>query len=164
MWILARTKCRQEYRAEKNLNNQGFKCFLPTISIKRFIDNVWVEKKEVMFSGYLFINIAHLAHKMHKINNTYGVSRLLVDRVTGVPIVINNNVIKEVSEEAKEINGQGRIDKGDTVVVTKGKLSTFSGIFLEKCGKYRAKLLISLLNTEQELEVDLSDIQKVYLN
>ena len=82
MWILARTKCRQEYRAEKNLNNQGFKCFLPTISIKRFIDNVWVEKKEVMFSGYLFINIAHLTHKLHKINNTYELEYKKLDKCT----------------------------------------------------------------------------------
>ena len=164
MWILAKTKCRQEYRAEKNLNNQGFKCFLPTINIKKFVNNVWVEKKEVMFSGYLFINIAQLTHKMHKINNTYGISKLLVDRITGAPFVIKNSVIEEVSEESEEINDLSRIEKGDAVVVTKGRLSTFSGIFLEKCSKYRAKLLVSFLNSEQELEVDLSDIQKVYLN
>ncbi len=164
MWILAKTKCRQEHRAEKNLNNQGFKCFLPTMSIKKFINSIWVEKKEIMFSGYLFINVSNLSHKIHKINNTYGISRLLVDRVTGVPFVINNSIIKKVSEGAADICEPSRIENGDNVVITKGKLSTLSGIFLEKCSKYRAKLLVNFLNSEQELVVDLSDIQKIYLN
>ncbi|MBT3549235.1 MAG: hypothetical protein HOI56_01790 [Gammaproteobacteria bacterium] len=164
MWILAKTKCRQEVRAEKNLNNQGFKCFLPTINVKKFINNVWTEKKEVMFSGYLFINIANLAHKMHKINNTYGISKLLIDKGTGSPYIINNSLIEEVSEEASRASDRDSIENGDAVVITNGKLSTFSGIFLEKCSKYRAKLLVTFLNSEQELVVDISDIQKVYLN
>ncbi len=162
MWIIAKTKSRQEYRAEKNLNNQGFKCFLPIINIKKFTNNIWVEKKEVMFSGYLFINIANSAHKTHKINNTYGISKLLVDMVTGNPFTVSNSLIKEVSDGALKASDQGKIGNGDAVVITKGNMSTFSGIFLEKCSKYRAKLLVKFLNSEQELMVNLSDIQKVY--
>ena len=162
VWILAKTKCRQEYRAEKNLNNQGFKCFLPIISIKKFIKNYWVDKTEIMFSGYLFINISNLSHKIHKINNTYGISRLLVDRETGAPYVISDNLIQEVSVGAEQISNKNEVRNGDAVIITKGKSSNLSGIFLEKCSKYRAKLLVSFLNSEQELIVDIADIQKVY--
>ena len=115
-----------------------------------------------MFSGYLFINISNLSHKIHKINNTYGISRLLVDRETGAPHVISDNLIQEVSAGANEISNKSKVKNGDAVIVTKGKSSNLSGVFLEQCSKYRAKLLVSFLNSEQELIVDIADIQKVY--
>lgn len=135
---------------------------MPVISIKKFIKNYWVDKNEIMFSGYLFINISNLSHKIHKINNTYGISRLLVDRETGAPHVISDNLIQEVSAGANEISNKSKVKNGDAVIVTKGKSSNLSGVFLEQCSKYRAKLLVSFLNSEQELIVDIADIQKVY--
>ena len=54
------------------------------------------------------------------------------------------------------------INQGDQVVVTKGQQSKLSGVFIEKCGKKRAKLLINILNRSKEVFVKLESIQKVY--
>ena len=59
-------------------------------------------------------------------------------------------------------NNVHNMNKGDNVVITQGKLSKLSGIFLEKCSKYRARLLLKILNKKQEVLVNLENIQKVY--
>ncbi len=162
MWILAKTKGNQEARAEKNLINQGFKCLLPYLKTKKFIHNRWVQSKEVMFSGYIFIDISKSDKNVHKINNTYGVSKLLINRDTGIPYILEDKYIDEIHKQFMKNNDVHNMNAGDSVVITQGKLSRFSGIFLEKCSKYRAKLLVSILSRKQEILVSMDDIQKVY--
>jgi len=161
MWVLTKTKPNQENRAKKNLINQGFKCFLPILNTKKFIKNTWVDFKEIMFSGYLFIKLGDNVRNLHKINNTYGVSKLLVNKNTGLPYTISKTDMDQINEVI-ENNNHAEMIAGDNVVITNGKLSKFSGVFLEKCSKYRAKLLVHLLNREQCVIVDLDDVQKIY--
>tara|TARA_B100001778_G_scaffold328918_1_gene329081 strand:+ start:1584 stop:2087 length:504 start_codon:yes stop_codon:yes gene_type:complete len=162
MWILAKTKGNQEIRAEKNLINQGFKCLLPFLYNKKFKNSAWVDHKEVMFSGYIFINISNSDSNIHRINNTYGISRLLINKETGIPFIVNHQVIQEMIDKMHDNNNVHNMNKGDNVVITQGKLSKLSGIFLEKCSKYRARLLLKILNKKQEVLVNLENIQKVY--
>tara|TARA_B110000014_G_scaffold254353_1_gene234851 strand:- start:33 stop:518 length:486 start_codon:yes stop_codon:yes gene_type:complete len=161
MWVLTKTKPNQENRAKKNLINQGFKCFLPILNTKKFVKNTWVDFKEIMFSGYLFIKLGDNVRNLHKINNTYGVSKLLVNKNTGLPYTISKTDMDQINEVI-ENNNHAEMIAGDNVVITNGKLSKFSGVFLEKCSKYRAKLLVHLLNREQCVIVDLDDVQKIY--
>jgi len=162
MWVLAKTKGRQESRARKNLINQGFKCLLPYLYIKKYIKNSWIETREVMFSGYIFIKIDKSNKNMHKINNTYGVAKLLINRETGIPYVLKDEYIDEINTQLVENNDVHSVNVGDNVVITQGKLSKLSGIFMEKCSKYRAKLLVRLLSRKQEILVNMDNIQKVY--
>ena len=55
-----------------------------------------------------------------------------------------------------------KFKESENVVVTKGQQSQLSGIFIEKCSKKRAKLLINILNRSKEVFVKLESIQKVY--
>ena len=57
MWAIAQTKPKQEYKAERNLINQGFMCYLPTIIRKKYRNDAWVSQKEVFFSNYIFVNL-----------------------------------------------------------------------------------------------------------
>ena len=40
MWIVAQTKVRQERKAENNLKNQGFNCYLPVVITKKYAKNI----------------------------------------------------------------------------------------------------------------------------
>ena len=161
MWIVAKTRPNQEYRAELNLCNQGFECYIPEINSKKFVNNVWKDIKEKMFTGYLFIKLNKKIKNLHKINNTYGVSKLLMNIETGMPCVMKNDAMVKISKEIQKINNK-EIKQGDQVVITKGQQSKLSGIFIEKCSKKRAKLLINILNRSKEVFVKLESIQKVY--
>ena len=58
MWAVIETKPSQEKRAKFNLENQGFKVFLPYLSHRKYIKGTWQSHNEVMFKNYLFISIA----------------------------------------------------------------------------------------------------------
>ena len=79
MWIIAKTKSNQEKKANVNLINQGFTTYLPILKRKKFLKNQWVLSKSYLFSGYIFINKDDAHGKYQKINNTYGISRVLID-------------------------------------------------------------------------------------
>ena len=162
MWIVAQTKVRQEKKAENNLKNQGFNCYLPVIITKKYAKNIWVKTQEVLFSRYIFINFADYQHNISKINNTFGISKLLVNHETLTPYTIKDNYIDQIKSKINtnnpiEINN---LQKGDKIKITKGALSNLTGIFLEKCGNLRSKLFLSFLNQKCSIVVDNTDIKR----
>ena len=162
MWIVAQTKVRQEKKAENNLKNQGFNCYLPVIITKKYAKNIWVKTQEVLFSRYIFIKFADYQHNISKINNTFGISKLLVNRETLTPYTIKDNYIDQIKSKINtnnpiEINN---LQKGDKIKITKGALSNLTGIFLEKCGNLRSKLFLSFLNQKCSIVVDNTDIKR----
>ena len=164
MWIVAQTKVRQEKKAENNLKNQGFNCYLPVIITKKYAKNIWVKTQEVLFSRYIFIKFADYQHNISKINNTFGISKLLVNHETLTPYTIKDNYIDQIKSKINtnnpiEINN---LQKGDKIKITKGALSNLTGIFLEKCGNLRSKLFLSFLNQKCSIVVDNTDIKRQF--
>lgn len=155
--MVIKTKSGQEDKAHKNLINQKFKCFLPKLIRKCFKNNQWIERSEVMFTSYIFVKITKNYQNISKINNTYGVSRLLVDKSSGLPHLIDNQVISEISSNLMD----NSLKSGDKVVYTSGSLSLMNGIYKERCGKNRAKLLTKILNKYREIYVNNFELQKV---
>ena len=157
MWIVIKTKSGQEDKAHKNLENQEFRCFLPKILRKYFKNNQWIDRSEVMFTSYIFVKITKDYKNISKINNTYGVSKLLVDRSSGLPHVIDNSIISDIGNNLLDTN----LKSGDKVIYTKGSLSVMNGIYKEPCGKNRAKLFTKILNKYREISVNNLELQKV---
>ena len=163
MWAIAQTKPKQEYRAQINLNNQGFDCYLPVIQRQKFQGNAWVSCKEVYFSNYIFVFIDSHSSNLSKINNTFGISRLLVNKDLSIPYFLDQDYIdflkSHIDSKGIEINS---IHKGSKVFITKGKLSNLTAIFLEKSGDARSKILISLLNNQYITTVENNSIERVF--
>ena len=163
MWAIAQTKPKQEYRAQINLNNQGFDCYLPVIERQKFQRNAWVSCKEVYFSNYIFIFLDSLSSNLSKINNTFGISRLLVNKDLSIPYLLDQDYIDFLKHniDNKGIENNG-IREGSKVYITKGKLSNFTAIFLEKSSNARSKILISLLNNEYVTTVENNSIERIF--
>jgi len=159
MWILAQTKSKREKTAEINIKNQGFKVFLPTINIRKYSNSVWKDAIELLFPGYIFINIKDNEEKIGSLSYTTGVFKLLIDRVTGSPYIIKQSLIDNIYKN-NQLNISS-LKKGSKVNFTKG-ISVLSGIFIEKKGSKRASILINILNELREVVVDYDDIQPTY--
>jgi len=163
MWAVAQTKPKQECRAQVNLNNQGFTCYLPIIKRQKFQRNAWVLCKEVYFPNYIFVFLDPENSNLSKINNTFGISRLLINKDLSSPYFLDQDYIDllkhSIDNKGLEING---ITKGSKVSITNGKLSNFTAIFLEKSGEARSKVLISLLNNEYITTVESNAIERVF--
>ena len=164
MWIVAQTKVRQERKAENNLKNQGFNCYLPVVITKKYAKNIWIKTQEVLFSRYIFIKFNDYQHNISKINSTFGISRLLVNQETLTPYTIHDNYIDLLRSKIHKNNtiDINNLKKGDKVKVTKGALSNLTGIFLEKCGNLRSKLFLSLLNQKCSIVIDNTDIKRQF--
>ena len=159
MWILAQTKTKQEKIASKNIINQGFKTFLPEINRKKFKNAKWRDTSELLFPGYIFINIADKVTKIGPLSHTIGVFKLLVDKMTATPYVIDQSLIDNIIKiNTININ---TISKGSNIYVAKG-CTNLSGIFVEKKGTKRALILLKILSDYRETIVNYEDIQPAF--
>ena len=160
MWFIAKTKPNQEHRAEKNLINQGFECFLPSIKSKKLMNTQWIEKTEVLFTSYLFIKNDGLHRNIASINNTYGVSRLLASAESGIPHLMNDQIVRDIRDKCNNNIYINNLVRGDEVSCqTTG--AGLHGIFTEFCGKNRAKVLLKILNRSMEVVINRDLIQKI---
>ena len=163
MWLIAKTKPNQEKKAEFNLKNQGFNTYLPIIMRKRFYNNLWVDFSECLFSGYIFIDYLQSTNDLSKINNTFGISKLLTDHFSLKPYILSNQLIFDIKKRLNlKQSGAGSPRKFDKVEIASGKNNSLSGIFLENISNKRSKILINMLNSNREVIVNREDIQTIY--
>ena len=75
-WILVYTKVKQEQRAKRNLENQGFEIFLPMIAFAKQNQTKSITLKP-MFPRYLFVHLDQCHDNWGPIRSTIGVSHLV---------------------------------------------------------------------------------------
>ena len=148
-WLLVYTKAKEEQRAKKNLENQGFEIFLPMIAVAKENQSKSITLK-AMFPGYLFVKINTELDKWNRIKSTRGVSHLVVfgQRLAEIP----NQVIAYLKSEAdkndvfrQKITTQ-EFQKGDKLVIEKGMFKDKEATFLAKKSKERVRILLRFVN------------------
>ena len=148
-WFLVYTKAREEERAQKNLENQGFKTFLPMIACEKISQPKSFSLKP-MFPRYLFTNFSVEKNNWFHIQSTRGVSHVITfgDKLTEVPDSVvdflktkvdDHNVIK-----LKVIRPV--FQKGDKLVIKQGVFQGKDATFLSMSGKERVRVLLSIMN------------------
>ena len=160
IWVLIYTKVKQEKRAKENLENQGFKTFLPMITSTKSV--VKYENLEIVFPRYLFTQINLKLDNWSTIKSTKGVDHIVLfgNEFTSVP----DNIIKSIKEKLNKRGiYQKKISKtnynpGDQLVIKEGVFSGIDAIFISSKSKDRVKLLLKLLKTSILADVAKSDI------
>ena len=161
-WYLVYAKAREEQRAQKNLENQGYETFLPMIASEKTKQPKSISL-EPMFPRYLFIKVNAERDNWTHIKSTRGVSRLVVfgHKLAEVPgqvvaflktRVDDNDIVRQkvTREEFK---------KGDKIIVKKGALKGKEATFLsKKTGKERVRILLKLMNELIIAEVPGNDV------
>ena len=160
-WLLVYTKAKEEQRAKKNLENQGFEIFLPMIAFAKLNQSKPTTLK-AMFPRYLFVKINTELDKWTRIKSTRGVSHLVVfgQRLAA----ISDQVIAYLKSGADENDifrqniTRKEFQKGDTLVIEKGVFKNIEAIFLAKKSKERVRLLLRFVNHQITADVPASDI------
>ena len=144
-WYLIKTKPRQEKRAIKNLENQGYEVFCPIAKINNQL--------VVLFPGYLFVQLNDKTQNWSPINSTKGVSHFVKFGLNFAKVPAS--VIKFIktnqhitTEKFKNLN---KFKSGDKIQISDGAFKNCVAIF--KCYKpdERVILLMNLLGNEQSL-------------
>lgn len=156
-WYAVATKARDEAVAKTNLERQGYRVFLPTISLKKRRGSRWVSVIEPLFPGYLFVSLVLGSDDPAPIRSTFGCIGLVRfgQAHTPVPstlIAALQDTPDGVAEAASPFN------QGDKVRLVAGPFAGIEAIFDMPRGEDRALVLLELLGKVQRLTVNQDDL------
>ena len=147
-WYVVKTKPRQENRALLNLRNQNFDVILPLI--KTSINC------EPLFPSYIFVSFDIKENIWSKINNSYGVSKLL--SLNGIPKQLDNNFIyhlKQIIDESGFVKRSlFQIRTNMNVQINDGPFKGFFANVIKKVSDERVKLMIDFFQRKTAIIVN----------
>jgi transcriptional antiterminator RfaH len=159
-WFLLQFKSNSHHLAAKNLNRQGFETFLPlhdTTSrrLSRFINTT-----TPLFPGYMFIKFDRAEPGWHKINSTYGVSRLITFNsiLKSIPASFVNNLIKRGDVSGKLLPIK-KLNKGDQIKILKGPFVNFIATVETYETDQRIWILMDLMNRKSKILTQADAVQ-----
>ena len=159
-WLCVMCKTQQEFTAEDNLKRQGFTVYLPTTRNKSRKQGRVTTDIKAMFPGYLFIE-ADLEHQdLSVIRSTLGCIAFLRHGVR--PALVPSQVLASIKEAEDVLHGRFEINQGFTpgnkYELMEQGFNGHTATFLALDGKDRARVLVTLLNSEHEVKIPISSL------
>ena len=125
-WLIIQIKPNCYNIANRNLERQGFETFVPKMRVTIKTNNKFLTKETYVFPGYIFVYFNPNEPFWKKINNTYGVLRVLT--FNKKPEEISNDMILQIKNrynlkkfESKSEN----LEKGDFIKMYTGPFADF---------------------------------------
>ena len=161
-WFILQFKSNSHHQATKNLNRQGFETFLPLHDTTSRKASRFVTTNQPLFPGYMFITFDRAETKWHKINNTYGVSRLVTFNsiLKPIPTTFVNNLMKRYDLSGKLLPIK-KLKKGDQVTVLKGPFANFIATVEKYEADQRIWILMDLMGRKTKLQTPLNTLQSL---
>ena len=152
-WFILQFKANSYHQATKNLTRQGFETFLPlhdttSRKLSRFINT-----SKPLFPGYMFIKFDRAESEWHKINSTYGVSRLITFNsiLKSIPTIFVDHLMKRYDLSGKLLPIQ-KLKKGDQVEVLKGPFANFIATVEKYEADQRIWILMDLMGRKTKIQ------------
>ncbi|MDB9892070.1 transcriptional activator RfaH [Amylibacter sp.] len=152
-WFILQFKPNSHHRAAKNLSQQGFKTFLPLHNTTSRKMSRFITTAQPLFPGYMFISFDRAESEWHKINSTYGVSRLVTfnSKLRPVPTTFIDNLMKRYDLSGKLLPIK-KLDKGDQVKVLKGPFANFIATVETHETDHRIWILMDLMGRKTKMQ------------
>lgn len=154
-WYVVKTKPNQEKRASLNLSNQNFKVISPFIRREKGY--------EPLFPSYIFVSFDINKSIWSKINNSYGVSKLL--SFNGMPKQLDKNFICHLKQI---IDKDGFVRKnffdlkiGTNVQISDGPFEGFFASVIKKVSNQRVKLMMDFFQQKTTIIVNVKNLLPV---
>ena len=145
-WYVINTLPHREFKAKRQLENQGFTVFFPqrlkTIRHARKFSNV----QAPFFPRYIFIELDLSFQRWRSVNGTFGVSSLVMqgDRPHPVPRGIVETMIASVDERAV-LRFERNLQKGTEVRLIAGPFAEQLGILDRLDDSGRIHVLLNIM-------------------
>jgi len=154
-WYLIKTRPKQEQRACENLENQGFRCFLPWFINERLDRGKRRQRQEPLFPGYLFIELSNTEQNWGTIRSTRGVQQLVA--FGGKPTPVPQQVVNFLQQQASVNNGpQKRLQPGEKLRITRGPFAQLEVVFQAFDGNDRVIVLLELMQKQHRVKIQLN--------
>ena len=125
-WYFIQFKRNSHHIAERNLNQQGFKTFLPLQDFTRKCGSKFLTTTRPLFPGYMFVGITSLRDPWYKINSTLGVVRLICQ--DGIPKRVPFEIVSGLLSRCDSFGRllpPTELRRGDSVEIKSGALANF---------------------------------------
>ena len=159
-WFILQFKPNAHHQAAKNLNRQGFETFLPLHDTTSRKLSRFVNTSRPLFPGYMFIKFDRAKSEWHKINNSYGVSRLITFNSILKPIptgFIDNLIMRyDLSGKLRPIQ---KLKKGNQVKVLKGPFANFIATVEKYEDDQRIWVLMDLMGRKSKIQTEAESLQ-----
>ena len=152
-WFILQFKSNSHHQATKNLNRQGFETFLPLHDTTFRKSSRFINTVQPLFPGYMFIAFDRAETNWHKINYTYGVSRLITfnSNLKSIPTTFVNSLMKRYDLSGKLLPIK-KFKEGDQVKVLKGPFANFIATVEEYETDRRIWILMDLMGRKTKLQ------------
>ncbi len=152
-WFILQFKPNSHYQAEKNLTQQGFETFLPLHDTTSRKSSRFISTSKPLFPGYMFVRFNIADTNWHKINSTYGVSRLITFNsiLKPTPTSFVNSLMKRYDLLGKLIPIK-KLKKGDQVTVLKGPFANFIATVEKYEADQRIWILMDLMGRKIKIQ------------
>ena len=152
-WFILQFKSNSYYQAKKNLTRQGFEVFLPLHDTTSRKLSRFVNTSKPLFPGYMFIRFDRAKPEWYKINNTYGVSRLITFNsiLKSITTTFVDNLMKRYDLSGKLIPVE-KLNKGYQVTVLTGPFANFIATVEEYEADHRIWILMDLMGMKAKIQ------------
>ena len=152
-WFILQFKSNSHHIAAKNLTRQGFETFLPLHDTTSRRTSRFINTSKPLFPGYMFIKFDRAESVWHKINSTYGVSRLITFNsiLKSIPTIFVDHLMKRYDLSGKLIPTQ-KLKKGDHVTVLKGPFANFIATVEKYEADQRIWILMDLMGRKTKIQ------------
>jgi len=164
-WYLIHTKPKQEFRAQENLNQQGYVTFLPTLKVQKLKKNTLEVQEDPLFHRYLFIQLDQIQSNWFPIKSTRGVHQIVRFGIHTDPVIVPDQLVEELRTwDPDRLAPKSLFETGESVQIMEGPFKSLEGNFQQlletSSGESRAMLLIEMLGKTQQIKVPTSHISK----
>ncbi|WP_206951074.1 transcription/translation regulatory transformer protein RfaH [Trinickia acidisoli] len=161
-WYLVHTRPRQEGRAVENLERQGYRCYLPLLTIERIRRGKQCVVVEPMFARYLFIELddSGTGQSWAPIRSTKGVSRLVMFGGRAAKVEEALISVLRAPAEIEARHPERLFTPGERVRMVEGAFAGIEAVYQMSDGNQRAMVLIELLSRPVRLTVPIAQLTK----
>jgi len=147
-WFLLQTKSRDELRAEENLNNQNITTFCPQIAVEKIVRGKRKIVDEVLFPGYIFVQLDASSPSFTSIRSTRGVAKFVAfgSEPSPVPDELITLIQQRIEQIGDDESENLAYKPGEKLEIIEGAFKGMEAIFTEPDGDRRAIVLVTVMS------------------
>ncbi len=157
-WLVAQIKPNSYDLAIRNLDRQGFETFIPKMKSTIKKENKFINKDLLLFPGYAFIGTDLKSSSWTKINNTYGVIRVLAfnNKPSVIPLDLIIALKNRYEDNFNPIINE-KLKKGDTIKFNSGPFANLAANIEKVNSEKRIYVLLEVMGGYRKLEINLKE-------
>jgi transcriptional antiterminator RfaH len=160
-WYLILTKPQSEFKAQENLQRQGYETYLPLVQTSHRRNGKNIKRTEAFFPRYLFISLDTETDNWSPIRSTFGVAGMV--RFGGMPAQVTKIIIDKLKNNEDEFGLQSTEKKelkpGEKVGIIGGPFDGYKAVFQKMKSTERVSVLLDIVGKNTQVTLSVHELE-----